>query len=353
MEGNGANTNDQQRTNAAENMSKLQKLAVLLLLLGPDSAAELMKHLSEQEINAVAGEMSKLGLVDYETQLSVLREFTEVALHAGTAVRGGPDSTRTVLEKAVGIFRASEFLGKVSPAGGSVTVVQKVMEMDPRQVFNLIKHEQAQTIALIVSYLNPDKASRVLSYLNADQRREVVERLATLAPTPTDVVEKVVEILIQRVSGKNPSVLNQTGGVKSAADVLNALDKNISKSLLIGMEEMNPELCQAIRQKMFTFEDMIGLDTPSMQKILREVDMRDLAVALKTASEPLKEKMLSCISRRAGETVEEEMSFMGPLKLREIEGAQARIIEVVRNLENEGELDLAEARENMRHEAVL
>jgi len=229
--------------------------------------------------------------------------------------------------------------------------MQQIVDMDARQIFNLIKNEQSQTIALIASYLSSEKAAQVLSLLRPEGREQVVERLASLAPTPVDVVEKVVSVLTEKMGGKHPSALHQTGGLKSAANLLNALEKNISKSILGSLDEHNPDLSQAIRQKMFTFEDLVNLETTSLQKILREVDMRDLAVALKTASDMLKTALLAAISKRAAETVNEEMSFLGPLRLREIEAAQLKIIDVVRRLEADGEIELSEL-VNSQHEAV-
>jgi flagellar motor switch protein FliG len=167
-----------------------------------------------------------------------------------------------------------------------------------------------------------------------------------------DVVEKVAAVLTQKMGGKHPSALHQTGGLKSAASLLNALDKNLSKTILLSLDEHNPELSQAIRQKMFTFEDLVVLDPAGLQKVLREVDMRDLAVSLKTASEQLKTALLGSISKRAAETVKEEMSFMGPLRLKEIEAAQLKIIDVVRRLESEGEIDLSVARESANYEVM-
>jgi flagellar motor switch protein FliG len=162
-----------------------------------------------------------------------------------------------------------------------------------------------------------------------------------MAPTPIEVVERVVELLNQRLAGRPTRALNQTGGLKNAADVLNTLEKGLSKAVLVSLEERNPELGAAIRQKMFTFEDLGHLEIAILQKVMREIEMRDLAIALKTASERVKKALLSCISKRAAETVNEEISFMGPLRLRDIEAAQGRIIEVVRRLEAEGEIDLS------------
>ena len=333
-------------------MTKIQKLAILLIMLGAESASQIMKTLDEHELDNLCAEMAKVSLISRETQIEILREFSDVAVTASTSIRGGLDYARKSLEKAVGLFRASDVLGRVLPNRTSVSVMQQIVEMDARQVFNLIKDEQAQTIALVISYLTSEKAAQVIGMLRVDHREIVVERLATLAPTPIDVVEKVAAVLTQKMGGKHPSALHQTGGLKSAANLLNSMEKNMSKAVLITMDERNPDLGQAIRQKMFTFEDLAHLETISLQKILREIDMRDLAIALKTASEQLKTTLLGCISKRAAETVNEEMSFMGPLRLKEIEAAQFKIIDVVRRLESEGEIDLMSARENMKHEAV-
>jgi flagellar motor switch protein FliG len=181
--------------------------------------------------------------------------------------------------------------------------------------------------------------------LRAELRDQVIERLATLEPTPIEVVETVVEVMQRRLNGKATRGLNQTGGVKSAADVLNALSKSLSKSIITSLEERNAELGQAIRQKMFTFLDLGRLDSGSLQKVMREVDMRDLALALKKSEETLKAKLFTAISKRAAETVNEEISFMGAVKLKDIEASQMRIIEVVRRLEGEGEIDLEIPRE--------
>jgi flagellar motor switch protein FliG len=333
-------------------MTKIQKLAVLLMMLDTDSAVQIVKSLDEHELQSISAEMAKMGLVTGELQTEILKEFSDVALQASTAVLGGVDRTRVVLEKAVGIFKASDLLGRAMPNQGPVNAMNRVSEMDTRQIFNLIKNEQAQTIALIASHLTSEKAAEVLCLLRPELREQAIERIATLAPTPADVVEKVVAVLTQKVGGKQLSPMHQTGGLKSAASVLNAMDKSLSKTILTSLDEHNPELSASIRQKMFTFEDLSVLDPSALQKVLREVDMRDLAVALKTASERLKGSLLACISKRAAETVNEEMSFLGPLRLKEIEAAQLKIIDVVRRLENEGEIDLSEARENNLNEAL-
>lgn len=324
-----------------ERMTKLQKLACLMVILGPESAAGILKSMEDSEVEAVCAEMVKIPMLPQELQQQVLKEFTGVAIEASTSVLGGVDFARSSLEKSMGLYKASDIISRVAPTRTPVGAMQDIVDMEPRQLVNLIKYEQPQTIALIISYLKPDKVGGVISQLRGEQRDAVLERMATLAPTPIEVVERIVDVLNKRLGGRQAKAMNQTGGIKTTADVLNAMDKNLSKSLLVALEERNPELGAAIRQKMFTFEDLNMLDAPSLQKILREVEMRDLAVALKTSSDKLKTALLSCLSKRAAETVNEEIGFMGPLKLRDIEAAQSRIIEVVRRLETDGEIDLS------------
>lgn len=327
-------------------MTKMQKLAALLIVIGPEAAAQVMKNLDEHELDTVAGEMAKMPMIPQELQRDILKEFTGVAVEASTCILGGVGYTQNALEKSVGVFRATNIVGRVSPTRTPVVAMQQIIEMEPRQIHNLLKQEQPQTIALVMSYLGSAKSAQLLVLLRPETRELVVERLATLAATPIEVVEKLVEVLNHRMGTKPTRALNQTGGMKMTAELLNSLDKNISKTLLIAIEERNADLGAGIRQKMFTFEDLSILDLPSLQKVLREIDMRDLAVSLKSASEKLKATLLACISKRAAETVNEEMSFMGALKLKDIEAAQGRVIEVVRRLESEGEIELDSGKGN-------
>ncbi|HEY2952160.1 MAG TPA: flagellar motor switch protein FliG [Verrucomicrobiae bacterium] len=326
-------------------MTKVQKLAALLIILGPESAAQILRSLSPQDLNVVSAEMAQMPMITQELRADILREMSTVAMAASTAMRGGVEFAQHALEKAVGAGKASDIINRVSPARGPSSAAQRLSDMEPRHVFNLIKDEHVQTIALVTSYLKPEKASEFLGLLPPEARDQVIERLATLEATPVEVMEKVVEVMERRLNSRSSRGMNQTGGVKSAADVLNALSKNLSKTIITSLEERNAELGQAIRQKMFTFDDMVKLDAAALQKVMREVDMRDLALSLKKADAVIKAKLFSAISKRAAETVNEEISFMGSVKLKEIELAQTKIIEVVRRLENEGEIDLDMSRE--------
>jgi flagellar motor switch protein FliG len=279
-------------------------------------------------------------LISREQQESILKEFSEVALAASTSVCAGLDVTRHTLEKALGTFKASDVMGRVSTTRSPIGAMHVIAEMDARNTFNLIRDESVATTAFIISHLTPEKAAQLLGLMLPEKRDAVVERLATLAPTPVEVAEKVVEVLNTKLGVKQTRALTQTGGLTTVADLLNAMDKTVSRELLTNLEARNADLASNIRKKMFTFEDLLLLPGSAIQRIMREIDMRDLTFSLKKSSEGLKKLMLANISRRAAETVNEELSMMSNVKPRDVEAAQFRIIDIVRKLEAEGEIEL-------------
>ena len=263
-----------------------------------------------------------------------------MAVEATSSVGGSVDYTRKVLEKSVGLFKAAEIIGRVGTARTSVATMQQIIDLDAVSICNLLKEEDPQTIALVVSYLSAAKGSEVLMSLPDKVREVVIEKLATLESTPIEVVETLGEVLSAKVGKRVSRALNQTGGEKSAAAVLNAMHKDERKKLLDNMDERAPDLVRSIRMKMFTFEDLQQLDVKTMQKIMREVDAGKLAVALSAAPGELQEAMLGALSKRAAENVKDEIENMGKISLREIETNQNSIIDVVRQLESEGEISL-------------
>lgn len=329
-------------------LSHLQKLAVLLLVLDPENAVGLMKQLDDHELEAVSAEMAKFTTISQELQRDALMEFSPVAVEAASAISGGIERTQALLEKSLGAFRASDFMAKVAPQRSTMPAMQQIVEMDARHIFNVLRHEQLQTFALVASFLPPEKASELLSFVRPELRDRIVERLATLAPTSMEAVESVAEELRRKVSVTAERPLNHTGGVKIAAELLNAMPKEDSDAILSSLRQKNSDLGDAVLKKMFTFEELQRLDTKTLQKVLQEVDMRTLAVALKPASDGLKNALLSCISKRAAENVKEEISLLGPQKVNQIEAAQMEIIEVVRRLESEGSISLDQIRQKGR-----
>lgn len=332
-------------------MTKTQKLAALLTILGTDAAAQVLKGLDDENLEAVVLELGRMKTVTPEAQTEVLSEFADLALDAGTTLSAGFDFAKTALERALGQPKAASIMNRVAPEIEASPVSRRIGNLEPRQICNLIKHEQAQTIALILSYLPADQASQILSMLETEKREETVERLANLGPTSAEVIHRVIAVLEKKVGELHASALRKTGGLKSAAEVLNALDKKSSESLLSNIEKRRPDLGQAIRRKMFTFEDLAKLEASELRKVLREVDTRDLAMALKPANDEVRAVFFGCISKRAAESLNEEISFLTSLKPRDAEAARDRIIDVVRRLEAEGEIELGQGGES-EHEAI-
>ena len=318
-----------------------QKLAAFLVIMGEDAAADIVKNFDDNERELVCAEMANLPLLDSQQQGEVLQEFTEMAVEARSGISGSVDFTRSVLEKSVGLFKAAEIIGRVGTARTSVASMQQIIDLDPTSITNLLKEEDAQTIALVLSYLSAAKGSEVLMGLPERQREIVVEKLATLESTPIEVVETLGDVLSSKVGERVSRALNQTGGEKSAAAVLTAMSKEDRKKLLDNIDERQPDLVRSIRMKMFTFDDLQTLDVKTMQKIMREVDAGQLAIALKAATTTLRDAMLGALSKRAAENVYEEIEGLPDnLSMRAIESSQNGIIDVVRQLETEGEISL-------------
>ncbi len=323
------------------NLNASQKLAAFLVIMGEDAAAEIVKNFDDNERELVCAEMANLPLLDSQQQGEVLQEFTEMAVEARSGISGSVDFTRSVLEKSVGLFKAAEIIGRVGTARTSVASMQQIIDLDATSIMNLLKEEDAQTIALVLSYLSAAKGSEVLMGLPERQREIVVEKLATLESTPIEVVETLGDVLSSKVGERVSRALNQTGGEKSAAAVLNAMSKDDRKKLLDNIDERQPDLVRSIRMKMFTFDDLQSLDVKTMQKIMREVDAGQLAIALKAATTTLRDAMLGALSKRAAENVYEEIEGLPDnLSMRAIESSQNGIIDVVRQLETEGEISL-------------
>ncbi len=323
-------------------MTRAQKLAVLLIVLGPDSATEVLRGLDERQISDVTAAMAGFPVIDQRIQRDILREFSEIAVTATTGLRGGIEFARTTLEKAVGASQARNVLVRVTPGGTAGSPIHQVAEKEARQLFNAIKSEQPQTVALVTSFLDRKKASELLGMFDDDARAQIVERLATLEPTPVSVIETLGQMLLKKIGTHTALPCNQTGGVVPAVTMLKAMRRDASKALIEAVEKRNPELGKSIRNQMFTFADVGKLDVAALQKVLREVDSRTLATALQPADEALRTKILSGLSKRAAEAINEEMGFLGKVKAKDIEIAQMGVIEIVRRLESEGQIEINE-----------
>jgi len=319
-------------------LSRQQKLAVFLICVGPDAAAEVMKNLDDATIELLCREMSTIPMVPEALQKQAMEEFGSIVAQSVNCSLGGLPFAQRTLEIAKGDYKASSIIGRVGPVGTSVEVIKDIAEMEGRQIYNLIKSEQPQTISFLLSYLDTAKATEVFTLLSPELREEVVERLGTIESTSLDLVSKIVRSLGKHFDSKVRPAFHRSGGVRSVADLLNQLDKEMSKNLLARLEERNAQLGAAIRKKMFSFEDLNRLQPADLQRVLREVDSANLAVSMKSASEVIRDKIYASISKRAAESLREEIDLLGPVRLKDVETAQDAIIQVVRRLEEEGSI---------------
>ncbi len=309
-----------------------------MLALGPESAASIFKHMRDEEVEGMTLEIARLGKISSDERRNVVAEFHEMCMAQEVISEGGVDQARRALEAAYGPERAAEMLGKVVTAM-QVMPFDFVKKTDPSQLLSFIQDEHPQTIALILSHLNPNQAAQVLSGLPQEQRAEVARRIAIMDRTPPEVVREIEKVLERKLSS---AVVTQNftavGGVKSLVEVLNWVDRTTEKTILESLSENNPDLAEEVKKLMFVFEDVVMLDDSSIQKVLREVDGKELALALKGISEEVQSRIYRNMTERAATMLKEDMEFMGPVRLRNVEEAQQRIVGVIRRLEEQGEI---------------
>lgn len=318
-----------------------QKAAILLISLGPEISSRIYKHLREEEIEKISLEIAAMRAVSPEVRQSVYEEFADMCLAQEYISQGGIEYARELLERALGSQKAMEILHRLT-ASLQVRPFDFVRRTDPTQLLSYIQNEHPQTIALVMAYLHPEQASVVLSALPPDRQADVARRIAIMDRTSPEVLREVEKILERKLS----SVVNQdytsAGGLEAVVAVLNQVDRGTEKTIMESLEMQDPELADEIKKRMFLFEDIVLLDDRSMQRVLREVDLsKDLPMALKVASEEVKQKIFKNMSKRAAENLRENMEFLGPVRLRDVEEAQAKIVNLIRKLEEDGEVIIA------------
>ena len=322
-------------------LSRPQRLAIFLIIIGPEAAAEVLRQFGDAEIEVICREMSTFTVVPIELQKLSLEEFSPLVARSMGSALGGMSFAQRTLEIAKGDYKASAIVGRIGPGGGSsIEVIKEISEMEGRQIFNLLKSEQPQTISFLLSYLDGAKAAEVFALLGPELREEVVERLGTIESTSLDLVNKIAGSLHRHCARKLRPSFHQSGGVRVAADLINQLDKEMSKELITRLEERNATLGAAIRKKLFSFEDINRLQASDLQRVLREVDSANLATGMKSASAMLRDRIYGSISKRAAESLKEEIEMLGAVRLKDVEAAQEAIIAVVRRLEEEGQISL-------------
>lgn len=323
---------------ALSGLTGRQKAAILLIGLGPELAARVFRHLHQGEIEAVSLEIANQRSVAPEDRDAVMTEFYQMAMAQQYISAGGMDYARELLEKALGPQKAMEILQRLT-ASLQVRPFDFIRKADPSQILSFIQNEHPQTIALIMAYLHPDQASAILSSLPPDRQADVARRIAIMDRTSPEVLKEVERVLERKLSSLVSEDYTAAGGVESVVEVLNRVDRSTEKTIMEALAVQDPALAEEIKKRMFLFEDIVALDNRSVQRVLREVDMnRDLPLALKIASEEVKQKIFRNISRRAAENLREAMEYLGPVRLRDVEEAQTRIVNIIRRLEEEGEI---------------
>jgi flagellar motor switch protein FliG len=317
-----------------------QKAAILLISLGPDVSASVYKHLSEEEIEKLTLEISGVRKVDPQTKEEVMEEFHQIALAQDYISQGGIAYAKTVLEKALGTEQATNIINRLTSAL-QVRPFDFARKADPGQILNFIQNEHPQTIALILSYLDPGQAGQILSELPQEMQADIARRIALMDSTSPEIINEVEQILERKLSATVTQDYTQTGGIEAVVDVLNGVDRSTERTILDALEIQDPELAEEIKKRMFVFEDIVTLDNRAIQRVIRDVDNEDLLLALKVASEEVKSIIFKNMSKRMAETFNEEMEIMGPVRLRDVEEAQSRIVAVIRRLEEAGEIVIA------------
>lgn len=315
----------------------IQKAAILLITLGPERSASIFKHLKEDEIEALTLEIANTRSVSAATKEMVLDEFYEICLAQQYIAEGGINYAKELLEKALGPEKAREVISKLT-ASLQVRPFEFVRKADASQLLNFIQDEHPQTIALILSYLPTSQASAIISGLAPDKQADVAKRIAVMDRTSPDIIKEVEKILERKLA----SLVNQdytiVGGVDAIVEILNTVDRGTEKHIMETLEIEDPELADEIRKKMFVFEDILSLDDRSIQRVLREVDNNELAVALKGATEEVQNVIFNNMSKRLAAMIKEDMEYMGPVRLKDVEEAQQRIVNIIRKLEDSSEI---------------
>ncbi|MBQ8199543.1 MAG: flagellar motor switch protein FliG [Lachnospiraceae bacterium] len=315
----------------------IQKAAILLISLGPEKSSQIFKHLKEEEIEELTLEIANTKSITTQVKDDVINEFYEICLAQQYIAEGGIGYAKELLEGALGPEKAMEVIGRLT-ASLQVKPFEFVRKADASQLLNFIQDEHPQTIALIMSYLSPSQAAQILSALAPDRQADVAKRVATMDRTSPDVIKEVERVLETKLSSLVNQEYNVIGGVDAVVEILNTVDRGTEKHIMETLEIEEPELADEIRKKMFVFEDILLLDDRAIQRVLRDVENSDLAIALKGANEQVQNAIFNNLSKRLAAMIREDMEFMGPVRMKDVEEAQQKIVNIIRKLEDSAEI---------------
>ena len=318
-------------------LSNQEKAAILFIALGPEYSAKLFQHMDDEEIERITLEIANHKQVSAEQKAEVISEFYQMAMARDYISSGGLEYAQNVLEKALGADKAMDIINRLTTSL-QVRPFDFLRKTDPSQLMNFIQNEHPQTIALIMAYLDPDQASTILGSLPPESQADVARRIAVMDRTSPDIVREVERVLERKLSALVTQDFTTAGGIKAVVEVLNRVDRTTEKSIIETLEVDNPELAEDIKRLIFVFEDIVQLDDRSLQMVLREVDTKDLSLALKGTQAEVADKVYRNMSKRAADMLREEIEFMGPVKIRDVEEAQQKVVNVIRALEDKGEI---------------
>ncbi|MDR2494826.1 MAG: flagellar motor switch protein FliG [Spirochaetaceae bacterium] len=322
-----------------------QKAAIFLVSIGSQVSSEIFKYLREDEIETLTFEIARLETVETEQKDAILQEFQELMMANQFISTGGIDYARELLEKALGSQKAVDVINRLT-SSLQVRPFDFIRRTDPAHLLNFIQQEHPQTIALILAYLEPNKASVIIQNLPHEVQTDVARRIATMDRTSPEVLREVERVLEKKLSTLSSEDYTAAGGVESIVEILNLVDRTSEKQIIEALEGDDPELAEEIKKRMFVFEDIVMLDDKSIQKVMREVDSSELAKALKSVDAEVQDKIFRNMSKRAAGMLKEDMEFMGPVRLKDVEEAQQKIVSIIRKLEESGEIIVARAGED-------
>ena len=331
---------------AAQTLTGRRKAAIILAILGPEVAGVVIKYFSEDQIETLSLEIARMEKVGPELRAQIITEFHELAMAQDYIAEGGVDNAKRVLEKAFGGEKADVMIRKIMNAM-QVMPFEFLKRADPQQLLSFIQDEHPQTIALILAYMPMSQSSLILTKLPQDLRVEVAERIAVMEQCPPEVIRKIEGVLEKKVSNVLNQDMTQAGGPKALVDLLNRVDRSTERLILEALTESNAELAEEVKNMMFVFEDIIQLDDRAVQTVLKEVDVKELATALKGTDKAVQEKIFANMSERATDMLQEDMEYMGPVKLRVVEEAQQKVVAVIRRLEEAGEITIGRGEEEI------
>jgi flagellar motor switch protein FliG len=326
------------RSHQLDQLNGAQKAAILCMVLGSESASMITQKLQQEEVEQISFEIARMDRVSHEATEAVLAEWIEVMMAADSIAAGGMEFAREVLERAFGPQKAKTMLGRIAAQISETAGLHRLRNADPQQLGNMLRGEHPQTVALILAHLEANHTAGVLKELDPTFGAEVVLRMARMEKVSPDMLVLIERSILTETDLAPAQGLTTSGGPAVVAEVLNLVAPSLEKAIMRGVEEKDPGLCEQIRNLMFVFEDVVSLDDRSLQRLLREIDVKELALALKSASNEVKNKIMGGMSQRASAALKEEMEMLGPARKRDIESAQTAIVAMIRKLEDAGEI---------------